>query len=116
MKKLLLTFIFLTSMGTIAVYAQEESQILICTMTVDDVLKKDQPFDIDDPIAENAKHIVVDLIAELKYAYGIIDGIEAGDLKISKMKISELQIQAKKLKMNLSMFNDDIEIIEKAGK
>ena len=116
MKKLLLVLTLIIGGGFTTLNAQEEIQTLYCTMSVDEILMDNQPFGIDDPIAENAKHIVKELFAELKTAYAIIDEKQQGELKNSTIKISELLIQAEKIKMNLSMFDEDINYVDKIEK
>lgn len=79
-------------------------------MTVEEILR-DQSFDIDDAIAEDAKYITQDLISELDSIY-IVLNTSSEDVIISMEKLEAILVRVKDINLNISMFDSDLEFIE----
>lgn len=110
MKKLLFTLLLMAIGGTNQLNAQQELS-LQCNMSVDDVLRQDQPFNMDDVIGETAMILVGKLIDNLKVAYEYINSEEKEGLDQIKLTVEELLEEAKRIELNLQMFEEDFKII-----
>ncbi|WP_107040329.1 hypothetical protein [Brumimicrobium mesophilum] len=79
-----------------------------CQLTVEQILRE-QSFDIDEPISEEAMYIFQDMYEELNFIYQLnanaperVEHIENFQLKLD---------QANSLNLNLSMFQADIDFV-----
>lgn len=103
---LLVTFLFINFSST----AQEKYE-LQCTMSIEQILRS-QPFDIDHPTSETAKHISITLTNELGTIYQQLNAGNTEGLDASITAIESAIISAKEIGMNYSMFEKDLEYLE----
>ncbi len=108
-KNLLLTAITVILLG-LTVSAQQSSEIQ-CKKSMDEILME-QSFGIDDPISEDARYIVEDLINRLNEFYEILSANELDDLEITIEEIDKVLVRAKEINLNLSMFDADLIEVE----
>ena len=106
---LLPLFTFFLFIG-LSVNAQESNEIQ-CTMTVDEILRS-QPFDIDEPISEDAKNISILLLSELDIIYNDLSNNNAENIHEHIHLIHTAIVSAKEIGMNYSMFEKDLEFID----
>lgn len=83
-----------------------------CTMTFEEVMLN-QPFDIDEPVAEFARDVATELLEEITFIYDKLNLKEKKDLDVHKSNVQELIKEADRLGMNHSMFDNDVKFIEK---
>ena len=111
MNKTLLHFLFITFVFiNFSITAQEKYE-LKCKMTVEEILRS-QPFDIDHPISEIAKHISLILNKEFDIIYEQLNEGNSVGLEQHIIAIESAIISAKEINMNYSMFAKDIEFLE----
>ena len=111
MKSLLLSILFVTSGFIGVIYAQESVYAMHCQMSVDDVLRQDQPFNMDDVVGETAMILVGELIDKIKGAYNAMNSDDKIELNNYKKAIDGLLQEAEKIELNLAMFSDDFKFI-----
>ena len=113
MNKNLLLTVFL--LGSTLVYAQTEpsgpSVVLHCQLSLDDILR-DQSFDIDDPIAEDARYVVFDIWQHLEEFYAALTAGNNGAIETAIIAIDADKDHAQTLSMNLTMFDADFDLVE----
>lgn len=79
-------------------------------MNMDQILMQ-QSFGIDDPISEDARYIIEDLLNRLTEFYEILSADEEADLQITIEEIDKVLDRANEINLNLTMFDDDIELV-----
>lgn len=100
---LLILFMCVFSMS----YAQQHAtQNTYCQMTEDDILRQ-QSFDIDDPISEQASHLIRDIYEGLNLIYQT----PAGDPLLASLidSLNETVLEAENLPLNITMFQQDLD-------
>lgn len=112
MKQLLTILLF--SLATFYNFGQqsqyEPPTSIHCQNNIDEIMSA-QSFDIDDPIAEDARYIVFDL---WNYLDDFYSGITTGNKEMVIQAISDVdksKIEAENLGLDLSMFEKDFEIV-----
>ena len=109
-KAILLSLFTLFLFIGLSVNAQESNEIQ-CTMTVDEILRS-QPFDIDEPVSEDAKNISLLLFSELDIIYNGLSNNNSENIHDHIQLIHTAIVSAKAIGMNYSMFEKDLEFID----
>ena len=112
MKRLLLTLSVLFLCNQFVLHAQQQQYEMKCQMTYEEVLRDNQPFDIDDVIAEKARDIAIALIEDFKIIYDLLNDGQTEDVDDRITAIRESIEEAESINMNYEMFKDDLEFIE----
>lgn len=112
MKQLLTLVLFCVFMNV--GFSQQNQNVppasIHCQLSIDQILSN-QVFDIDDPIAEDARYIVFDLWGYLSDFYS---GIENNIKETIIQSISDIEKsieKAQEIGLDLSMFDEDFEIV-----
>ncbi len=93
-----------------AVNAQQHATTFTqCQLAVDDILSM-QSFDIDDPISEDARHIIFELYTELNLIYQT----DVNDPNMVELveEFNETLVKADDMNLNVTMFQGDIAHVE----
>lgn len=88
---------------------QHATSFTQCQLAVDDILSM-QSFDIDEPISEDARHIIFELYTELNLIYQT----DVNDPNMVELveEFNETIVKAEDLDLNISMFQGDITHVE----
>lgn len=108
MKTLLLAFL---SFAFSASAQQGPTSNTQCQLLVDDILSQ-QSFDIDDPISEDARYIIIELYQELDSIYIAVQNNDTVALDELIPEYEETIEKAEQLNLNIVMFDDDINYVE----
>ena len=106
MKKILLFCFVLVCSASFA--QQHATPNTNCQLTVEEILRE-QSFDIDEPISEQAMYIFQDMYEELNFIYELNanDPERADHIENFQVKLQ----QANNLNLNLAMFQGDIDFV-----
>lgn len=109
-KVILLSLFTLFLFKGLSVNAQVSNEVK-CKMTVDEILRS-QPFDIDEPISEDAKNITLLLFSELETIYIELNNNNIGNIHDHIELVHSAIVSAIAIGMNYSMFENDLEFID----
>lgn len=109
-KMKLILFIFLV-IGVNSFAQQHPTDNTQCQMIVDDILRE-QSFDIDDPISEDARYIFFELYEELNQIYIAEENNNLAALPTLISDFEETIQRAIDMELNYSMFQGDITHVE----
>lgn len=82
-----------------------------CQLTVDDILRE-QSFNMDDPISEDASYILYDIYSSLNAIYIAKEAEETSEIPELIEQLNDAIARGTELELNLVMFNDDINFVE----
>ena len=109
-----LFFIVLFTLASSYNFGQQSQYVpptsIHCQNNIDEIMSV-QAFDIDDPIAEDARYIVFDL---WNYLDDFYTGITTYNKEMMIQAISDVEktkIEAENLGLDLSMFQEDFEVV-----
>ncbi|RFC54505.1 hypothetical protein DXU93_05830 [Brumimicrobium aurantiacum] len=88
----------------------EPTKYTECKMSVEDILRQ-QSFHIDEPISETSGYVLKDLYSHMNKIYIADENGTSTDELYANFK--ETLLKAEKLQLNLTMFEEDFENINK---
>jgi hypothetical protein len=90
----------------------QEGQVMKCQMTLDEILSV-QPYNMDQPEFKKAKSLAEILLNTFELFYLAVNKNDSSEINMHKTQILAVITSAEIIKMDYSMFNEDLDFMNK---